>query len=180
MIAPQHAKARILVTLKCVRSCDYCCNRFAINIARRQEVQLSDIDFQGYKEIIISGGEPLLRVNAVYSVLDRVDRSWQKTYLYTSIWHDELPDLMAHYLSGIHWMMHVYNQTDYMAFQKFQDAVLAHGHQNLSVRLAVSPGIKVPLGIIPWCYKEIRVKKWKGPDEFSVQDEDHYLLKETA
>ena len=60
---------RILVSLKCNLHCSYCCNE-QWSIAKKFEgCTLNEIDFAPYKNVCISGGEPLLFVNRVFEVL---------------------------------------------------------------------------------------------------------------
>lgn len=59
---------RVLVSWKCNFKCSYCCNDTLPGVrAGIKPVTLSDVDFEPYKVVCVSGGEPLL-------FLDRVEK----------------------------------------------------------------------------------------------------------
>jgi len=60
MRVPEHDTVRIVVDWKCNLKCSYCCNERPDIQAQFVEKELSQINFDNYKNVCISGGEPLL------------------------------------------------------------------------------------------------------------------------
>lgn len=63
---------RILVTLRCNLDCSYCCNNLPSVQSQLKEVTLDEIDFSKYRVVCITGGEPLLDLESVERVCQRV------------------------------------------------------------------------------------------------------------
>ena len=75
--------ARIIMTEHCTRQCDYCCNRLPdVRIAFQFVPDLAAIPLENYREICISGGEPLLYPQSVDKVIQWAGN--RKIYLYTN------------------------------------------------------------------------------------------------
>jgi len=60
---------RILIHNNCNLSCSYCCNKISEQIERMVHKPLSEIDFSLYQNICITGGEPLLDLIYLESIL---------------------------------------------------------------------------------------------------------------
>jgi hypothetical protein len=73
-------KLRLLVTKKCNRTCPGCCNK---------DWDLDNLpicdSFDGYKEVILTGGEPMLNPNnLIYLIKEIRKESQAPIYLYTA------------------------------------------------------------------------------------------------
>lgn len=74
---------RVLVSWACNRHCSYCCNEKPEIRRQFRLVRLQDIDFSPYQTVCISGGEPLLNLERVKDICDRLDYG-QFAVLYTN------------------------------------------------------------------------------------------------
>lgn len=61
---------RVLVGWDCNLACSYCCNKLPEVRAGITPAKLEDLDFGKYKVVCISGGEPLLDIEAVQRVCE--------------------------------------------------------------------------------------------------------------
>lgn len=85
--------ARVIITLKCERACSYCCNKYEKII--KQCVHINNLKpLRGYKEVIITGGEPMLNPSRTLSIIRRIKRMNPKAliYLYTAKYDMKLED----------------------------------------------------------------------------------------
>jgi len=74
---------RLILFLECNLKCSYCCNE-NINISKHfVKKKFEDIDFTKYKNVCITGGEPFLRKDILYSVLNKIPTD-KKIYIYTN------------------------------------------------------------------------------------------------
>ena len=73
--------ARVIVTYKCPRHCENCCNEHIGNVP---EVKFEDL--MKYEELVITGGEPMLIALRVVEMIHRLRASGfsGKIWLYTS------------------------------------------------------------------------------------------------
>lgn len=108
-------KVRVLVTTACNRHCGNCCNNQGI---LSQAIQVNCIEqLLGYKEIIITGGEPMLIPDKLFLLLDSLRNKKQylgKIYLYTALFNNDLRSVyrqIFQYINGIHFTLH-YEATD--------------------------------------------------------------------
>jgi MoaA/NifB/PqqE/SkfB family radical SAM enzyme len=98
-------KARVLVTHKCHRNCDGCCNKDANLLSKIKLPVFTDL--LKYSEIMITGGEPMLIgdsvsrfINELHSVNYR-----GKIYLYTTLVTPILFSILPR-IDGIHFTLH--------------------------------------------------------------------------
>jgi pyruvate-formate lyase-activating enzyme len=83
-------KARVIITLECNRKCDGCCNTPDMIY---QAAKIPDISHvTDAEEIILTGGEPMLKPDLLLGVLDflRNREDWtytRKIYLYSALFH---------------------------------------------------------------------------------------------
>lgn len=74
--------ARIIITTKCNLNCEYCCNNIPEVNRYFKNTKLEDINFDAYKNICITGGEPMLSIDRIFKVLDK--SNCKNVYLYTN------------------------------------------------------------------------------------------------
>lgn len=150
----QKTKLRLLLFEECNRNCEGCCNK-DWNLKNLPGVGL----FTGYKEIILTGGEPMLRPQLIKSMvrLIRFDTN-APIYVYTAK-VDDLHDALSvlNKLDGMTVTLH--EQSDVKPFLLFNDAVLDLNNQygefwNKSLRLNVFKGIKFGADLSLWDVKK--------------------------
>ena len=108
-------KLRLLVTRKCNRSCEGCCNKYwdlsALPVAT---------NYVGYDEILLTGGEPMLDPLKLLGIIGKIkeENKTAKIYLYTA----KVDDLESSFyvlsnIDGICVTLH--EQKDVSLFYKF-------------------------------------------------------------
>jgi hypothetical protein len=75
---------RLILFLDCNLSCSYCCNEQSQFSSQFQEKYLNEIDWDKYKNICISGGEPFLRKDALYKTINHLFGMRKDLYIYTN------------------------------------------------------------------------------------------------
>ena len=63
---------RIIISLDCNLSCSYCCNEIPEVRNRFARKALDEINFSGYQNVVITGGEPFYRKDVLFRVLRRI------------------------------------------------------------------------------------------------------------
>jgi organic radical activating enzyme len=74
---------RIIMFLECNMNCSYCCNKNEKFNSQFNKKSLSDIDFSLYKNICITGGEPFLHNEKLFSLLKKIPHE-KNIYIYTN------------------------------------------------------------------------------------------------
>jgi len=74
---------RLLITLDCNLSCSYCCNKQQRVYSQFQKKTFSEIDFSKYQNVCITGGEPFLKKDLLYQIIDDIPEG-KNVYLYTN------------------------------------------------------------------------------------------------
>lgn len=69
--------------LDCNMNCPYCCNKKEEFNSQFNKKSFSEIDFSLYKNICITGGEPFLHKDNLFSLLDRLSLD-KNIYIYTN------------------------------------------------------------------------------------------------
>ena len=143
-------KLRLLLFKACNRRCPGCCNQYwdLDNL----EVCTS---FKGYDEILLTGGEPMLKPDLVEIVIKmiRLENPKAKIYMYTA----KIDTVHIHYIlkliDGLTLTLH--NQKD---VKPFMDLYLHHYpvRKRLSLRLNVFKEVKLPpyLELKDWNVKD--------------------------
>lgn len=154
--------ARIIMFLECNFKCRYCCNEQDQFNSLFVEKHLAEIDFDAYQNICVSGGEPFLRKDVLYNVLERIPRQ-KPIYLYTNgilITDDDIEKLQAYNIQGINVGIHGVNQVRFVnpgIERRFSVRYLAQD-KNSEKLLAMYPGRVTPQNAKFWklddCYRE--------------------------
>lgn len=103
-------KARVIVTLDCPRKCEGCVNESLKDV----KVIDSKDELLHYKEIIITGGEPMLIHEKVLNFVEELRNNLNytgKIYLHSSLYDDETmyrtyDRLLTRYLDGFNFTLH--------------------------------------------------------------------------
>jgi organic radical activating enzyme len=143
-------KLRLILFTDCNRNCAGCCNK-QWDINTLPVVSLENLDlFYECDEIILTGGEPMINLDCLFSVINAVksipSNSFKdrKVYLYTAL-VDDITNVLSvlDKIDGICVTLH--DQDDVIPFIKLND-VLALNMINLnnkSLRLNIFDGIKI-------------------------------------
>lgn len=145
-------KLRLLITKACPKQCEGCCNK---------DWKLDELpictDYSGYDEILITGGEPILRHNRLRSVITEIRRvnKAAKIYIYTAFPSFSIGELLIKgYIDGVTFTLH--EQKDVPKFEELNLFIsLACMRNSPSLRLNVFKGIKVKLpSMSNWIIKD--------------------------
>ena len=131
-------KLRLVLFERCNRNCDGCCNK---------DWDLKSLpvetNFTGYHEVLLTGGEPMLRPMLVIHVAKLIRKKQPDTriYLYTAK-TDPWAELLAvlHYIDGLCVTLH--DQSDVDPFLSFS-RILGDVALTKSLRLNVFSGVKI-------------------------------------
>ena len=169
--------ARVLITRACTRNCSYCCNKYAGIQGRWKNLpKLSDLPHRDV--LCITGGEPMEHLDLLRDVLMEASKLKFKTvFLYTARWKPEMYKVV-HRVDGIHYTLHsnasMQDVVDVMSMQ-----TLASAFPEKSFRLAISPDIKHAISILPYAWKEVRIKQWRDETDLCIPEhETCYVLGE--
>jgi MoaA/NifB/PqqE/SkfB family radical SAM enzyme len=108
------SKLRILIFKECHKHCEGCCN---------EDWDLSTLpgtdDFKNYEELLITGGEPMLKPKKVKELISDIRKQNKKgkIFLYTAMpQHKELPKILKS-INGI--TITIHEQEDVIDFYEF-------------------------------------------------------------
>ncbi len=131
-------KLRLLLFEECPRSCKGCCNKdWDLGVLPIVKT------FEGYDEIILTGGEPMLRPQLVITVAQSIKQSNPSAavYMYTacleSFFHTHA---VLEHLDGMTVTLH--EQKDVEGFEVLNKMMLNH-LKKLSLRLNVFKGVNI-------------------------------------
>jgi len=127
---------RLLLFEDCKRNCPGCCN----NDYDLKNLPLC-IDFKGYDQIILTGGEPMLRPFFVLTVVERIRKQTDAPiYMYTA--ETSNPMKLQHvlrYIDGVTITLH--EQWDVETFKHFLQYFKKYPLEGKSLRLNIFEGI---------------------------------------
>lgn len=154
-------KLRLLITADCNRSCKGCCNE-VWNLDSLPKVT----SFEGYKEILLTGGEPMLDP---LKVLTTIQRIWDDVFIkpdifmYTAKTKPAMELLMVlRQLTGITVSLH--QQYDVPGFIKLQKLIKQHPKfHNKKLRLNVVSHVNtIGIDVEHW---DVRYIEWVEPED---------------
>lgn len=164
--------ARVLLTLDCPRDCPYCVNKSA-NIMEQARIIKSFDVLAPYKEILISGGEPLLYPELINALLKVVTH--QDLYLYTTLFSPYCEELYPR-LAGIDFTVHEPDQRTVLSLGLWERTILKNQPKNN--RLMLAPDMTTPVEITSACWSTIIVKTWRYGDGCIVPPHEDLFLYE--
>lgn len=122
-------KIRLIVTDKCPKNCEGCCNKDHVAEKRkkfdRDAFMISLMEYDNCKELIITGGEPMLFPSEVINLLmeTKVKRPDVKRYMYTALTKDPVKLLfILQLLDGL--VVTIHDQEDWEPFIKFNKMLM--------------------------------------------------------
>lgn len=97
--------ARLIVTYDCDRNCHGCCNKTG-TVKAREIYSVKALG--GYKEVVITGGEPLLYPGKLLKFIKQLNKANRhcKVYIYTACLHLEDYDKILGFVDGITVTLH--------------------------------------------------------------------------
>lgn len=144
---PAPYKLRLLVTSFCPRNCEGCCNK-DYDLAKLPVVR----DLNAYNEVILTGGEPLLFVDEVVSLVKELHwrRGGAKVYVYTALLNK--PERIARVLDVVDGVtITAHDPEDAMLLPEVYAAV--GERPDKSIRLNVFRGVDAPPPPSGWIVK---------------------------
>jgi len=152
-------KLRLVLFEECHRDCGGCCNKDwdlkKLPVCR---------DFRGYDLIMLTGGEPMLRPNIVYGIIEEI-RTQTKApiYLYTALLKDRkaLGNILDQ-IDGVTVTLHT--QEDVATFMEFDNYYV--GRPKMSYRLNIFKGVGPVVCLPRWNVKDdiVWIKDCPLPD----------------
>lgn len=139
-------KLRLLVTTKCPNKCPMCCNN------SWDFSKLPLVDRWDYEEIMLTGGEPLLHLGELTSLIKSIKEVTlamginPKVYVYTAVCDSYRLERVLYYADGI--VLTPHNKENIEDFKEFNKLVNAYPilpnnpFQGKSLRLNLFPDIK--------------------------------------
>lgn len=112
-------KLRLLLTKKCNRNCEGCCNKnWDLDLLE------SESDYKPYSLIMLTGGEPMLDVFKIFNIIDEIrEQTTSPIILYTAKSDNERELLsVLHFLDGMTLTLH--EQSDVENFVKLNEIIL--------------------------------------------------------
>lgn len=184
-----NSKARLIVTLKCQKSCAGCCNNYNRIMSQCCTIGDKDIEWLAdrYSEIVITGGEPFLFPELVYDLLVRLRKVRQnlKVYLYTATYNYVKGRELLFLLDGLQFSLHGgpgFSSKDIENLVMWQKA--SSNFPECSFRLYVDAAITQAVPIAPRAWNRIRIEPWKTEQQLLAETpnglppgEDLFLLK---
>lgn len=171
--------ARIIATLDCNRSCDYCVN-FQSGVLEQAKPLMNLLDLRAYRAVCITGGEPTLYPDKLLRLITYIAQVNPriKIYLYASDYTDvtSMYRIMCQ-IDGIHYTLHSNADTlDVAKFHALQDIIRWNELQaRKSCRLTIFTGMELTLYLYPKVWTRIEKKPPDIPCPI-LDDEDLFLL----
>ncbi|CCG43381.1 hypothetical protein [Magnetospirillum molischianum] len=170
-------KLRLLVTANCNRACPMCCNK-GFDLAALP-VCTSFNGFDGFDEIILTGGEPFVELETLLEVIQRANvESTAPIFVYTA-WTNPGHLLgVLRFVDGITLTLHC--QADVAPLVRFNAMLKAYPElHGRSLRLNVFDGIKLPedLDLGPW---QVKPMSWMQDCPLPRQRNFHALESSVA
>lgn len=174
------SRPRALVSLfhDCGRNCKGCADTLERTKQERQEIT-TFAELAGFEEIIVTGGDPMVRPIETANWLDdysmTTQRKRQRLTLYTArspmllrdiVWFDRV--------DGVTFTVHRRPTGDELdSFTSVQNIAFEKGRT--SFRLKIDERCVIELKILPAAWASIELFKWMGPEESCIP-EDAVLL----
>ena len=129
-------------------------------------------ELAGFREILITGGEPLLNPRRTLGIIEKIKclSPDSKIYVYTAWFDEKLADIIEE-VDGIHYTLHAHSsKRDIADFQRFQDILPLKSKK--SFRLYINPSIKHSILIKTGLWHRIEIKPWLTEEELLRKQPD--------
>ncbi|MCK5602044.1 radical SAM protein [Candidatus Pacearchaeota archaeon] len=161
--------ARLLITRRCNRECDYCCNEYS-SIMSGLKVIDNLKPLLGVEEVCITGGEPMIfpdRVIEVATILRHFGT--KRIYLYSADTQDRVKIMhkVLQFIDGLHYTLHKgSSRRDIRMFHELQQEI--RFMEGKSFRLYVHESVDEEVTILPNIWSEIRVTGWTAEEDAAL------------
>lgn len=156
---------RLILWRDCNRNCPKCPNK---NLPPQPPF---DGDFTKYDEIILTGGEPLMRPYDLYRVVDEIRQQTDvPVYMYTALAAAYPIGELLKYIQGITFT--VYDRLGMAALGRLNDHLVASNLTDKSLRLIVFGAIPIPQIVKlfwEWEYREYKDDCPIAPNEIMLE-----------
>ena len=169
--------ARLIITLDCSRHCDYCVNEYESTTKQMKPITKVK-ELAKYDEILITGGEPMLRPERTFKIVHglRIAYPKKKLYLYTALFHPMLFKILP-YLDGMHFTLHKRSSsTDGQNFHYMQDVLSNTWNKKKSFRLYIHPEYPYSLQLWPIVWKRVEMKPWIKEEDMCLPPNEELLI----
>lgn len=180
---PEVNTARLIVSFKCSRGCEYCCNKYSSIIDGGTRIKSLD-EMPDYDTYCITGGEPMEWPEKTKEVINGLGIKGlfksTKIYLYTAKYTKELTEMLP-FLDGVHYTLHENSgPRDLNGFEAFQNDIrMLKRRTNKSFRLYINQSIKAWVTVQPNLWTRVESKPWIGEESCQLPaHEKLYILEE--
>lgn len=153
--------ARVIVTYKCNRSCPGCCNGHGNNVRKIENIQ----ELLEYKEIVITGGEPMLiKEKLLHFLLQLRNMEFKgKIYMYTAFWNPGIySNEVLQALDGITFTIHAEaDETDTIMWKRLSENLRLVKNSRLFIDERVLDKFVNPNARRIHLWDEVRKFEWK-------------------
>jgi len=168
-------KARVIITLECNRSCEYCVNKNRHILERAVKIK-SINELKEHRIICVTGGEPMLNPERSIGIIKAIRKKFPESllYFYTALFNERIKEIIR-LVDGISYTLHKkYSQNDIQNFYKFQKLIDVPGKE---FHLNLDPAIRAAILIRPFLWSNIKIKKWfVGKEAHIPEGELLYIL----
>lgn len=183
VVAPGSAKmakdtARLIWTFNCNRACPGCCNNSMDNMKQAKVITSID-DLAPYREILITGGEPMLYPSTLLDFVTKIrkSKSHVRIYLYTAKFDVRYMSAVIGAVDGIHYTIHAEaNDNDVFGFQLFQAMINGPEYAHKSFRAYIDNKCQLPVRVIPAPWTRLECKGWIDNGECPVPQNEDLLI----
>jgi len=169
--------ARLILFLDCPRKCRGCCNEYPQHKAAMRPISSLD-DLEPYAEIILTGGEPMLKPEMTLGFLAKLRKRFpnKTVYLYTAMYnHRALVAALPH-LDGLHYTLHAdASAAEVMDLQLLQLVLTMQDYKG-SVRLYVDNAMPLAVEVVPNLWSRVEMKPWLGEGFCPLPDHEDLLI----
>jgi MoaA/NifB/PqqE/SkfB family radical SAM enzyme len=171
-------KARLLITEECERNCPYCCNQYESIMSKMQTIHgLGEL--QGYDEVMITGGEPMLDPERTLMIAAelKIRDPERPVYLYTALFDPAIEKILD-VVDGVHYTVHENaSGADVLGLSAFHGMIM---NRRGSYRLFIHPDSGISITLATWVWSRIEMKPWLTEDGCCLPEGEELLLLEES
>lgn len=161
--------ARVMISPKCNKACSYCCNEQPGVLEKFTPITDLQI-LSKYKNVCITGGEPMLFPDKVISVAAYARNMDLMVYLYTAQYTSKMYEIIK-WLDGITYTVHAgANAKEVKDFYDMEDVLKIGSFGCNSRRLLKDPDVELKIGPV---WTETEIAAWKEQCDIP-ENEDFY------
>lgn len=170
--------ARLIWTFDCNRACPGCCNNSMDNMQQAKVISSLD-SLTSYREILITGGEPLLYPLQLLNFITQIRKANEKAkvYLYTAKINIRYMKDVIRAVDGIHYTLHAdATPDDVWGFHIFQAMIDCDEFKSKSFRAYIDNKCQYPVEITPSPWTRLECKGWVDNGNCPVPANEDLLI----